>query len=113
MDHVTESDAGALVTTDSLNVLLAANRRVPSELGVSAVISPLVFPPADAAGAEQVMVPLDVGFDAEFVVEVGAVDVEPDVELEVGEVEPDAGEVEPEAAAVVLDEGIQQLLLVP
>ncbi|WP_183085297.1 hypothetical protein [Trinickia fusca] len=124
MDHTTESDAGALVTSDSLNVLPAANRRVPSELGVSAEIRPLVLPPAAAVGAEQVRVPVDVGFDAEFVVDVGVVDVgdvgdvevEPDVvdvEPVVGEVEPDAGGVEPEVAAVVPDDGIQQLFVVP
>lgn len=76
-----------MVTNDSLNVLPCANRRVPSALGVSALISPLALPPPEATGAAQVIEPL--AEDVELFEPVGGVEPEP------LEVEPEGG-VEPE-----------------
>ncbi|TKC79189.1 hypothetical protein FAZ69_30465 [Trinickia terrae] len=98
-----------------MNVLPAANMRVPSELGVSAVIAPLVLPPEDAVGEAQVMAPLELDeapddeLEPEPEVEPELVPVlEPDVEPEVEpvpelDVEPEP-EVVPEVVPVPLDD---------
>lgn len=62
---MTLSAAGAAVTNDRVNALPCANMRVPSELGVSAVIGPLAKPPYAVERLVQATAVVEFGVESE------------------------------------------------